>query len=641
MKYKHIIALGAILGTVLWIVGCGGGGSNSGSPLSPSNKAGQATVSVTWPTAAQAKLKPRLIPLASGVIVVTASLTNVGAPPPRIAASSVLVLTPPTGSTSVTTGSITGLPVGQSVYFTARAYPAGTVVDAAGNAGGAIEQAKGTSLPVPITTGTNVFSVSLASDVTKIATSVTFSPGHSGSDITIGDYVDLSATPQDAAGNTVLVDDSKMVWSSSDSFSLGTFGGGSASNGITTFTGPKVRARIVAPASGLNGIVKIVDTESPTAVGAVSGTSPAGASFIVVKPNTTGVVQKAVGGSTTGITDPCGGNSVEALVRPRSGANPRAVAISNFLPPVTIGKDLKNASKQTVYIAVPSFLGANPGAPPPADTLVKAFTVGVVAEDASQRFIIPKPATGGSFQYITRNSTGLVLANATTVTEFGAPTASPTPKTLYSSPITFTNIQSLASATLMTGETYTYVLDKLAGGTFRVSKLDDASLNIVSSFAVSATILPATANGATIAADDEGSVYVGGTKIAKYDAAGTAVSAFNVTGLGIPLPAYAAVSVANGVVYAMDSSPTLPRIVELGLTGKPIDILILQPATTFSTFSGAVYGQNIAVGPAADGTINIATEVVSSSSDTSIDPGCGATVITDTLETAVAINPQT
>lgn len=178
------LAAAAVVLVLLGLAGCNGGGNGAAAPTRPAS----AAVTIHWPAAAAFT---RLIPAAAQSIKVALSDGN------GFAASQT-VNRPAAGTTSTLT--FVNLPVG-TLSVTATAYPQ------SGAAGTPL--ASGVS-SVATTAGQQAtLSLTMASTIDRLEIT---SPGLS---LPAGGTLQLTATPKDAAGNTVLVSAGNLGWTSS------------------------------------------------------------------------------------------------------------------------------------------------------------------------------------------------------------------------------------------------------------------------------------------------------------------------------------------------------------------------------------------------------------------------------------------
>lgn len=180
------------IGTFLFMLtGCGGGSSTLRSPSGLNSSGnGRATVSVKWPTPS------RLIPLAANSIKV--SLTN------GTNAIASTLLTRPTGQGAlVSSYTFTNLPIG-TFTATSTAYP--------NTDGSGVAQAVAAD-PLTIVNGQSTpLTLTMASTITTVL----LTPPANSAPVAPSGTLQLTATPEDVSGNTVLVAPSNLSWTSSD-----------------------------------------------------------------------------------------------------------------------------------------------------------------------------------------------------------------------------------------------------------------------------------------------------------------------------------------------------------------------------------------------------------------------------------------
>jgi hypothetical protein len=181
---RRIAAIGAIIGFAV-LSGCGSGGG-AGAPSSP---VGSMTVRVVWPPASGT----RMIPAAANSIALTVTRnSNV--------LTTKIVARPPAGG--VSTIKIDQIPACDVVVdATANPDAAGTgVAQASGQTNVKIERDKDTK-----------FTITMDSTIDRVEVT-----SASGATVAVGATLQLTATPKDAQGSTVLVVPGSIQWDTSD-----------------------------------------------------------------------------------------------------------------------------------------------------------------------------------------------------------------------------------------------------------------------------------------------------------------------------------------------------------------------------------------------------------------------------------------
>lgn len=234
-KYQNLALLAAVgAGLSAVLTGCGSGGTTNATDRS----AGVVDVTVDWPEA-----NSRLIPEASLSIQL------------ELLDSSGNSLTPPKVATinrPTTTASITDVPAGSKI-LRAVAYPE---YSAQG-----VGQAAGQTTCTVTAGGITTVPLTLDSTITK----VTVTPNPAG--VEAGETVQLTATAQDSASQTVLVADGSLSWTVSSGSSAAQVNSSGLVTGLAAGT---ATIRVTEADSGGSGTAVITVTDSTPTTGTVN-----------------------------------------------------------------------------------------------------------------------------------------------------------------------------------------------------------------------------------------------------------------------------------------------------------------------------------------------------------------------------------
>ena len=473
----------------------------------------------------------RLIPKAANFVRVRAVTT--GGAPVGTQPPAVGRPTPPASSTSVIT--IDNLPVGANITFIAEAFSQNP--DAVG---GQTAQASGQQTLLIRNDAPNTFDISMASTVGRVTferNGVTIGEGET-LNLVAGEDANLAAQARTAGtpGALVLVDPNNWAWTSGNT--------NLKINSTTTATGPTVVARGHAT---VTAALNIMETESNV---------PGSLNIQVVQPLYPGAVDGAIAADATGFGD------VAAGPMDTKAVGDRAFALITRLDP--FGKfsqrEVDIHDSETLAIVgnwVPTFGSTRP------NNIVRNTSGIAMSYD-------PEISPPGTAVVVNWRDTGAINWSQD-------------------------QLDSLIIEDMSARKSHTYVLQDGPGVGFRVTKLRDATGQIVKQF-LAPNGSPATTNRITV--DDEENVYFGhgdtSPWVSKIDKNGDR-QPFDVTNNSFQN--VVDIDFDQGLVYVMDSTAgggNMGRIYVFGQSGTlvqtiPIPGSVDDSPLRMSTFRGQIF----------------------------------------------------